>query len=126
MDLLRQYHLALYFIKYKIYNDNSLQRLHEYNTRNKSNLRPPVYHTRLYRQSFLWKGIEIYNELIASPSIDLPNIFTLNTLKKTSQNLFSLKAIKANISTRCCIYVTIFRFILTGTEIQLILDATAL
>ena len=91
IDLLRQYHLALYFIKYKIYNDDSLQRHHGYNTRHKSNLLPPEFHTRLYRQSFLWKGIEIYNELIASPSLDLANIFTLNTLKKRLKKYFLSK-----------------------------------
>ena len=91
LDLLRQYNLALYFIKYKIYDQDDLQREHDYNTRFRNNLRIPEYHTRLYRQSFLYKGIETFNELNRSPIVDLQNILTLTTLKKRLKNYFLSK-----------------------------------
>ena len=82
LDLLRQYNLALYFVKYKLYNEDNLQRHHTYNTRFKSVLRIPEYHTRLYRQSFLCKGVDIFNEIIDSKIVDFKTIYTLPTLKK--------------------------------------------
>ena len=91
LDLLRKYNLSLYFIKYKIYNENYLHRDHRYPTRFKSKLRFPEYHTRLYQTSFLYKGIEIYNELIQSPLIDLDKIHTLSTLKKRLKHYFLSK-----------------------------------
>ena len=90
-DLLRKYHLGLYFMKYKVYNEYSLQRHHDYNTRKKSNLRLPEYHTKLYRTSFLSQGIDVYNELIESPIIDLEKIYTYKTLKKRLKNYFISK-----------------------------------
>ena len=79
---LRNYSLALYFLKYKIYNDNNLHRNHNYLTRHKRNLRLPEHNTRLFRQSFLCKSIEIWNDLLYEPTIDLNNIFSLNIFKK--------------------------------------------
>ena len=89
--LLHRYNLALYFIKYKLYNVHELQRNHIYNTRNRNTLRLPEYHTRLYRQSFLCKGIEVYNELLESPVVGLDSIYTMKTLKKRLKCYFLSK-----------------------------------
>ena len=91
LNLLRQYNLALYFVKYKIYNQDNLQRLHHHNTRFKTNLRVPQYHTRLYRQSFLCEGIKFFNELNESSLIDLDKIITLTSLKKRLKKYFLSK-----------------------------------
>ena len=58
---LRNYSLAIYFLKYKIYNDNNLHRNHNYQTRHKRNLRLPEHNTRLFRRSFLCESIKIWN-----------------------------------------------------------------
>ena len=91
LDLLRSYNLGLYFIKYKIYNNDELQRHHSYNTRFKANLRMPEYRTRLYRNSFICTAIDVYNEIYESPFVDLGNIFTLATLKKRLKTYFLSK-----------------------------------
>ena len=91
LDLLRSYNLGLYFIKYKIYNNDDLQRHHSYNTRFKTNLRMPEYRTRLYRNSFICTAIDVYNEIYESPIVDLGNIFTLATLKKRLKTYFLSK-----------------------------------
>ena len=91
LKLLRQYNLVLYFIKYKIYNQNNLQRNHIYNTRFRTNLRVPEFHTRLTRNSFLYQGVEVFNELNQSPLIDLEEIYTLTTLKKRLKTYFLSK-----------------------------------
>lgn len=91
LELLRQYNLALYFIKYRIYEDNELQRNHRYPTRNRDALRLPEYHTRVYRQSFLCKGVEVFNELRDSSLVDLDSIYTIRTLKQRLKKYFISK-----------------------------------
>lgn len=91
LELLKDYNLALYFIKYKVYEDNALQRNHRYATRNKDALRDREYHTKLYRQSFLYRGVKVFNEIRESSKIDLNSIYTLRTLKKRLKNYFISK-----------------------------------
>ena len=79
---LRRYSLVIYFIKNKIYNDNNLHRLHNYETRHKRNLRLPAHRSRLYRQSFLCESIVFWNELMNSPMIDIDSANSLRTFKR--------------------------------------------
>ena len=91
VELLRQYNLALYFIKYRIYEANELQRNHRYPTRNRDDLRAPEYHTRVFRQSFLYMSVKVFNELRESALVDLNSIYTIRTLKLRLKKYFLSK-----------------------------------
>ena len=83
---LRKYSLALYCLKYKVYDDHNLHRNHNYQTRNRGNLRLPIYRSRLYRKSFLCESIDLWNDIINSPLVDINNINSLHTFKKRIKN----------------------------------------
>ena len=83
---LRRLSLAVYSIKYLIYNDNNLNRNHDYNTRHKGNLRLPEHRSRLYRRSFICESVEVWNELSSSPAIDIDSIKTLHTFRRRIKN----------------------------------------
>ena len=78
---LRRLCLAVYFLKYQVYNDNKLNRNHNYYTRHKDNLRLPDHRSRLFRHSFICESVEVWNDLTHSPLIDIDSINTLHTFR---------------------------------------------
>ena len=77
IDQIKKLNLALYFFKNELENVNQYQGNHAYLTRFRNNLRPPIHRTEIFRRSFLFQSVELWNHL----STQIPDLQNMSIIK---------------------------------------------